>query len=394
MSNTRETVKLGNLTLNASRKIVIGTASFVSAAVLGIAAVGVSQAYHEVTVEADGVTQVIAGFYPNVQSALNAADVKVGQFDEVIPTADKSLANGQVVTVSRAAPYQVVVAGEPAVHWSSAVSLDQVFEDLSGSAKAESIVVSRSATRDALPLVVKGITTSVLVDGKPIEVELQGGETVAEVLALAKVTVTPIDSLRMTLDSGVPQLEVVTSKRGTVASTEEIPFTETEVEDSELEKGTTEVREEGSVGERTVYTYQRSEGGKVVLSVTDSEAITRPAVNRVIAIGTKEPVVVAPPAGNTGGDNGGDNGGGGSPVVGGDIWAALAQCESGGNPATNTGNGYYGLYQFSLGTWAAMGGSGLPSDASAAEQTQRAQALQAQSGWGQWPGCASMLGLL
>jgi len=75
------------------------------------------------------------------------------------------------------------------------------------------------------------------------------------------------------------------------------------------------------------------------------------------------------------------------------VWAALAECESGGDPTTNTGNGYYGLYQFSLSTWEAMGGSGLPSDASAAEQTMRAQALQEQSGWGQWPACAASLGL-
>lgn len=76
------------------------------------------------------------------------------------------------------------------------------------------------------------------------------------------------------------------------------------------------------------------------------------------------------------------------------VWAALAQCESGGNPSTNTGNGYYGLYQFSLSTWQALGGTGLPSDASAAEQTRIAQKLQAQSGWGQWPSCAASLGLL
>ena len=76
------------------------------------------------------------------------------------------------------------------------------------------------------------------------------------------------------------------------------------------------------------------------------------------------------------------------------MWTALAQCESGGNPTTNTGSGYYGLYQFSLSTWQAVGGSGLPSEASAAEQTQRAQILPARSGWGQWPACARTLGLL
>lgn len=85
---------------------------------------------------------------------------------------------------------------------------------------------------------------------------------------------------------------------------------------------------------------------------------------------------------------------GGGTIVGGDVWARLAQCESGGNPATNTGNGFYGMYQFTLSTWQSVGGSGLPSNASAAEQTKRAQMLQARSGWGQWPACARKLGLL
>lgn len=64
--------------------------------------------------------------------------------------------------------------------------------------------------------------------------------------------------------------------------------------------------------------------------------------------------------------------------------ARIAECESGGEPTTNTGNGYYGMYQFSLPTWQSVGGTGLPSDASAAEQTMRAKMLQAKAGWGQW----------
>ena len=70
-------------------------------------------------------------------------------------------------------------------------------------------------------------------------------------------------------------------------------------------------------------------------------------------------------------------------AVDGATWDALAQCESGGNPTTNTGNGYYGMYQFSLPTWQSVGGTGLPSDASAEEQTMRARMLQQRAGWGQ-----------
>lgn len=72
-------------------------------------------------------------------------------------------------------------------------------------------------------------------------------------------------------------------------------------------------------------------------------------------------------------------------------WAALAQCEAGGNASINTGNGFYGLYQFDLQTWQSVGGTGLPSNASAAEQTKRAQILYNQRGSQPWPVCGAQL---
>ena len=51
------------------------------------------------------------------------------------------------------------------------------------------------------------------------------------------------------------------------------------------------------------------------------------------------------------------------------------------------------MYQFTLETWQALGGTGYPHEADAATQTAMAKKLQAQSGWGQWPGCADKLGL-
>jgi hypothetical protein len=86
-----------------------------------------------------------------------------------------------------------------------------------------------------------------------------------------------------------------------------------------------------------------------------------------------------------------------TPISGGDpsnpaTWDALAQCESGGNWAANTGNGYYGGIQFSLGTWEAVGGTGYPHEATREEQIKRGQILQASSGWGQWPACTRELG--
>lgn len=75
------------------------------------------------------------------------------------------------------------------------------------------------------------------------------------------------------------------------------------------------------------------------------------------------------------------------------VWAELRQCESSDNYADNTGNGYYGAYQFSEATWQSLGYSGLPSDAAPATQDQAAKQLQARNGWNQWPTCSRRLGL-
>lgn len=75
------------------------------------------------------------------------------------------------------------------------------------------------------------------------------------------------------------------------------------------------------------------------------------------------------------------------------VWYEIAQCESGGNWAANTGNGFYGGLQFTLSSWQSVGGSGYPNEASASEQIARAQMLQARQGWGAWPVCAAKAGL-
>ena len=104
-------------------------------------------------------------------------------------------------------------------------------------------------------------------------------------------------------------------------------------------------------------------------------------INKIVLVGTRK----APPVPRTGvlgyiADKYGAN------------WAALARCESGGRPNAVSSNGlYHGLYQFSVGTWHAVGGSGLPSNASASEQTARAKMLYNRSGAGQWPHCGKNL---
>lgn len=68
-------------------------------------------------------------------------------------------------------------------------------------------------------------------------------------------------------------------------------------------------------------------------------------------------------------------------------WDAIAACESGGNWSTNTGNGYYGGLQFTPSTWSSNGGSGMPHNASRAEQIRVAENVLQTQGIRAWPVC-------
>ncbi|MBI9114664.1 transglycosylase family protein [Sanguibacter sp. YZGR15] len=184
-----------------------------------------------------------------------------------------------------------------------------------------------------------------------------------------------------------------------------IPFESVTEEDAtRFEDLPVVTRTEGVAGVRTeVFSVTTVDGVEESRELV-SDGTTVEPVTEVLVQGTKErPVVVAPrpksPSTSTS-SSGGSTAAApaapapAAPVVTGDVWGQLAQCESGGNPSIVSSNGlYHGLYQFSVGTWQSVGGSGLPSQASPEEQTQRAQALQARSGWGQWPHCSSKLGL-
>lgn len=72
---------------------------------------------------------------------------------------------------------------------------------------------------------------------------------------------------------------------------------------------------------------------------------------------------------------------------------AIRYCESGNDYSINTGNGYYGAYQFSPETWWWLGFEGWPHQASPEEQDHAAWHLYEYSHWDAWPACSRWLGL-
>ena len=200
------------------------------------------------------------------------------------------------------------------------------------------------------------------------------------------------------------------------------PHGSVQQESSDLSEGETKVATAGVDGVvRTTYEVT-TVGGKEVSRTPVAQVVVTQKVDEVVLVGTgaakkqeskpeqsqgqgqsqgqsqgqgqaPAPSASSESSGGSGGSASGGSAGTNDGPVGDDVWAKLAQCESGGNPATNTGNGFYGMYQFTLETWQSLGGTGYPYEADAATQTAMAKKLQAQSGWGQWPGCADKLGL-
>jgi hypothetical protein len=120
-----------------------------------------------------------------------------------------------------------------------------------------------------------------------------------------------------------------------------------------------------------------SENGHVTARKAVRSSLVRKPVDAIVRYGTKErpaPTSSPAPAANY--------------ASGGTIWDRIAACESGGNWATNTGNGYYGGLQFTLGTWAAYGGQGRPDQQSREAQIAVAERVAAaEGGYGAWPVC-------
>jgi resuscitation-promoting factor RpfB len=214
-----------------------------------------------------------------------------------------------------------------------------------------------------------------LVDGTDKSITTYAA-TVQAALSQAGITLHGQDSVSAPLTAVPTDGETISVLRisGTTATTEKsIPFTVNKVQDSSLYSGQQQVVTPGQDGTETiVYAYQTINGVKQSPRQI-SESVTKQPVTEVVDVGTKTyPTGVA----------------GASQLD----WAALAQCESGGNPqAVDPSGTYYGLYQFSVATWETLGGTGLPSQASSSEQTYRAETLYLRSGSGQWPVCGPNL---
>jgi hypothetical protein len=203
--------------------------------------------------------------------------------------------------------------------------------------------------------------------------------TVAELLGQLHVRLRAGDIVTPALSRAPAATVTVTRVVGKREVTRvSIAFPTTRVADGQLLKGHESVVRAGRAGVSSRVWQLTYRDGKLVKRTLVGTSVTAAPVTQVVHYGTRVPKPVS------------TSGVGGYPSFGGLNWYALARCESGNDPHSHDGP-YRGLYQFMLGTWQSVGGSGDPADASIYEQTKRAWILYQREGRHPWPVCGKYL---
>jgi uncharacterized protein YabE (DUF348 family) len=368
-----------------SRLVAAAQAAVLTLLVAGVA--GWTMFDRTVTLEVDGQAQQVRILGSEVSDVLAAADIELGERDLVSPALDETVADGEQVTVRFARQLTVAdPAGGERTIWTTELTVDEALAAAGLRHEDAWLSTSRSAAigRGGLSLTLsmpKDVT--VVADGETREVT-SPAPTVADLLDELGLSLDENDRMDAEPGDVLTAGTTVTIQRVEVAEVVETVVVERPVrvvQDDALYTDQDEVRAEGADGEQAVTFRVVTVDGVEESRKEVARETTREPSERVVAEGTKERPAPAPAP---------------VPQVGGDVdslnWAALAACESGGNPTIVSSNGlYHGLYQFSTATWQSVGGSGVASQAPASEQTARAKALYVRSGVGQWPHCGPRL---
>jgi uncharacterized protein YabE (DUF348 family) len=345
-----------------------------------------------VTLTVDGQSREVSTYADTVGEVLSDEGLQPASHDVVLPAKDAAVGDGDTVVLNRARPLALTVDGVRSDVYTTARSVDGALDELGY--RADDLVLSASRSErvplDGMDLSVQTPKDVTLIADGQQQVVSTTAATAGDLLAERGIALSPTDRTSLfpaqpLLDAMV--LQVFRVQVSDVTAVQPIDYKTVETPDAEALVGTRTVVTKGVEGEQTItYRVTVTDGVETGREQTGT-AVTRPAVDQQVAVGTK-PKPAAPPAPAPAA-----TGGGAPAVAGGSVWDDLAKCEAGGNWAINTGNGYYGGLQFNLGTWKANGGSGLPSDASREQQIAIGERVQAAQGWGAWPACASKLGL-
>ncbi len=331
---------------------------------------------HIIMLFVDGETRPVPSRAKTVQDFLSRADIQLHPNDRVEPEMDTLIDTDKFhVNIYRARPVTIIENGKKIFALSAGATPRSVVRQAGVKVYPEDKIESEMPTE----LLRDGMGMKVTIDhATPVIINLYGSKldirththSVGELLKEKKIKLKEGDSIKPKLDAPIePGMQVFVYRSGTEVKSveEEIPIPIEIIEDSSLSVGSRAIRQAGTPGKRVV-TYE--------ITLLNGKEVGRRKIQEVIAIPPVKQIIARGPQGSFD-----------------QALARLRQCEAGGNYNINTGNGYYGAYQFDRSTWNGYGGYTLPSDAPPAIQDQKAIETYKRRGWQPWPGCTAKLGL-
>ncbi len=364
-----------------SKTALVGLTAGVILALAGTT-YGYTSLSNTVTVSLDGREREVTAMGGTVGDVLDSEGIEVTDRDQVFPSVDEAVSDGSAISIRFGRPVELTVDGETETHWVTATDVGSALVQIGDRYAGAALSVSRGGSIDREGLALEVVTPKKLtfkIAGKKAVTRNVPALTAREALDELGVKVDKHDQIKpgakAELDDGdqvvFTDIRVVTKR----VKNEAIDFSTIERADDSMFEGETSVVRSGDDGLRHVtYRITYRNGELVARKVLKQNVLDQPQA-AIVKVGTQEEPTANYASGNS-------------------VWDALAQCESGGNWAINTGNGYYGGLQFSLSTWQGYGGPGMPHQQSRETQIAIAEKVRAATGgYGSWPHCSQSLGL-
>lgn len=393
-----------------------------------------------VVISVDGEQEEVSTRAATVSELLNQQEITLAERDEISAAPESGLSDNQQIDIKRNKSVEVTIDGTERVVHTTGMTVADVVNQLNldkGSEVSLDEDMQLTAVSDELEVITPKDVKLIVNDKK--KTVASTASTIKELLAEQKIKVDDNDEINVKVDDkkdknvkasvaieAGAEVEVIDVSVKTWDETRDIDFDTKEVKDDSLEKGETEVETTGEKGERELTLRQETRNGKKGEEEVLKSKVSKEPVVEVVSVGTKDSAKEAQEAKEKAdkeaeakaeeeessakkseakeekSSNSSEEKEESAPKPStntsniSSTWKALAKCESGGNWAINSGNGYYGGLQFSASSWRAVGGTKyapLPHQASPQEQIAAAEKLRASGGWGHWPACSSKLGL-
>jgi resuscitation-promoting factor RpfB len=338
-------------------------------------------AYKTVTLRVDGAPMTVTTMKSRVIDVVRENGYDISDRDDLFPAADQQVQDTETITLRRSKPLQISTDGRDSKQvWTTASTVDEALSQLAMTDTAPA--AASRGTRvplSGMALPVVSAKTVQINDGGVVRTVHLAAPNVAGLLAAAGAPLDQSDQVVPAAASPViagMQIQVTRIRLAKV--TERLPLDPTaqRIEDPTMNMSRQIVQDPGTPGIQDVTFAVASVNGVVTGTLPVANVVVAPARDSVVRVGAK-PGTEVPPVSN------------------GPVWDALSRCESGGNWAINTGNGFFGGVQFDQNTWERQGGLRYAPRADLAtreEQIAIADVTRARQGWGAWPVCSVRTG--